>query len=90
MTFSPVSSSVTGRIYVARRDKHFLTGEAHRDGPKGEWKADITTVRETIRYSLGTGPLDFGNDSRQDAGENGGRLSSEEEVSGRSDEEGKG
>lgn len=72
---------------VGGRDKLFLTGEAHRDGPRDKWKADITTVRETIRYSLDTGRLDFGESRRQDTGVDGGRSSDEGEDSGRSDEE---
>lgn len=75
---------------VGGRDKHALTGEAHRDGPTGKWKANITTIRETIRYTLNTGRLDFGDSRRQSSEEDGERPSEDEEqeYSGRSDEEG--
>lgn len=41
-----------------------FTGEPHRDGPVDKWKFDTSTVRETNRFVLETGQLDYGAERR--------------------------
>lgn len=52
---------------VGGRNTYTPTGESHRDGPADMWRSNISIVRETIRYALDTGRLDFGEERRKGA-----------------------
>lgn len=52
---------------VGGRNTYNPTSGSHRDGPAEKWKPDINTVRETIRYALNTGRLDYGEERRRRA-----------------------
>jgi len=54
---------------VGGRNTHAPTGRQHRDGPVEKWKPDFSVVRETIRFVLDSGRLDYGIERRTKAAE---------------------
>lgn len=48
------------------RNTHALINEPHRNGPKDKWKADVSSIRENIRYAFNTGRLDYGEARRRE------------------------
>ena len=72
---------------VGGRDMHAPTGRQHRDGPVERWKPDISVVRETIRFVLDSGRLDYGIERRTEAAEEEESETSNGEESDETDEE---